>query len=80
MVEYKVQILIGSSLTDGTVDTQYLLLNGTFGEGIETACSTDFAEIGSEVSCTIENDINIGGFMCIKWRSEGSDNLVAQKV
>ena len=74
------QIRIGSSLTDGTVDTQLLLLNGSFGEGIETSCSTDFTEIGSEVSCTIENDINIGGFLCVKWRSEGSDDLVAQKV
>ena len=71
---------IHDSTYAGTTNAQYVNIRGTRGDTGEKRCNANFNVIGQDVICTIESDVDIGVYLCLVWRTGGSDGWDLVKV
>ena len=80
-VEYTMTIAIGNNHQDsGSTDPQYVTIKGTLGETEEKRCDADFTRRGEEVTCTVNSEVYIGSYRCVRWRTGGDNGWDLDKV
>ena len=80
-VEYTMTIAIGNNnQNSGTNNPQYVTIKGTLGETEEKRCDADFTRRGEEVTCTVNSEVYIGSYRCVRWRTGGNNGWNLDKV
>ena len=80
-VEYTMTIAIGNyHAHSGSTNPQYVRITGTLGETEEKRCDADFTRRGEEVTCTVNSEVYIGSYRCVRWRTSGDDGWNLDKV